>query len=90
MSRRRETIRSEFTKAKAGITRRRVLILLGEAGIETQETTLTDADLHAADEILSVGNYSKVVPCTRYESRALNAGPIFAELWGARDREKIW
>lgn len=63
----------------AGITRRRVLILLGEAGIETAETTLTDADLHAADEIISVGNYSKVVPCTRYESRALNAGPIFAE-----------
>ena len=63
----------------AGITRRRTLLLLAEAGIEAVETTLTDADLHAADEIISVGNYGKVVPCTRYESRAINAGPIYSE-----------
>lgn len=63
----------------AGITRRRMLLLLGEAGIEAAETTLTVADVEAADEIMSVGNYGKIVACTRYESRALNAGPIFAE-----------
>ena len=63
----------------AGITRRRVLALLGEAGIEAGEATLTEADLHAADEIFSVGNYGKVVPCTRFEGREINAGPVFAE-----------
>lgn len=63
----------------AGITRRRVLALLGEAAIEAGEATLTVADLHAADEIFSVGNYGKVVPCTRFEGREINAGPVFAE-----------
>ena len=63
----------------AGITRRRVLKLLGEAGIEAGEATLSVADLHAADEIFSVGNYGKVVPCTRFEDRQINAGPVFAE-----------
>jgi branched-chain amino acid aminotransferase len=63
----------------AGLTRRRVLKLLGEAGIPTEETTLSVDDLHAADEIFSVGNYGKVTPCTRYETRELNAGPIYTE-----------
>ena len=43
------------------------------------ETTLGVQDLHDADEIFSVGNYGKVVSCTRFETRELNAGPIFAE-----------
>ena len=60
----------------AGITRRRVLALLNEAGIEATEARLTPADLDAADEIFSTGNYGKVVPCSRYETRDLNAGPI--------------
>jgi len=63
----------------AGITRRRVLALLNEAGIEAQEATLRVEDLHEADEIFSVGNYFKVRPCNRFEDRALNAGPISAE-----------
>ena len=58
---------------------RRVLALLNDAGIAASEAILTVADLHAADEIFSVGNYGKVVPCTRFESREINAGPIFAE-----------
>lgn len=60
----------------AGITRRRVMGLLNEAGIEARAATLTEQDLHEADEIFSTGNYSKVVPCTRFETRELNAGPI--------------
>jgi branched-chain amino acid aminotransferase len=60
----------------AGITRRRVMSLLNEAGIEAREATLTEHDLHEADEIFSTGNYSKVVPCTRFEQYSLNAGPI--------------
>ncbi len=63
----------------AGITRSRVLGLLREAGIETVEATLTVADLHDADEIFSTGNYGKVGICTRFEDRALNAGPIAAD-----------
>ena len=71
----------------AVITRRRVLALLNEAGIEAAEANLTVADLHAADEIFSVGNYGKVVVCNRYEDRPLNAGPIAAE---ARRRYFAW
>ena len=33
-------------------------------------------DLDEADEIFSTGNYGKVVPCTRYEGRELNTGPV--------------
>lgn len=63
----------------AGITRRRVMKLLNETGIEAREATLTEADLHEADELFSTGNYSKVVSCNRFESRELNAGPVFHE-----------
>ncbi|CAH2598590.1 Branched-chain amino acid aminotransferase [Rhodovastum atsumiense] len=63
----------------AGITRRRVLALLNEAGIPAEEAKLTVADLQDADEIFSTGNYGKVVPCSRFEQRALNAGPIGAK-----------
>lgn len=71
----------------AGITRRRVMGLLQEAGIEATEATLTPADLHAADEIFSTGNYGKVVPVNRFETRELNAGPVFHE---ARRRYFAW
>jgi branched-chain amino acid aminotransferase len=60
----------------AGITRRRVMALLNEAGIEASEATLTADDLADADEIFSTGNYGKVVACNRYEGRSFNAGPI--------------
>jgi branched-chain amino acid aminotransferase len=63
----------------AGITRRRVLRLLNEAGIEAGEAKLTVEDLKTADEIFSTGNYGKVVSCSRFESRDLNAGPIGAK-----------
>ncbi len=71
----------------AGITRRRILALLNEAGIEAKEAKLTVEDLHEADEIFSVGNYAKVLVCNRFEDRPLNAGPIAAE---ARRRYFAW
>jgi branched-chain amino acid aminotransferase len=71
----------------AGITRRRILALLNEAGIEATEAKLTVQDLHEADEIFSVGNYAKVMVCNRFEDRSLNAGPIGAE---ARRRYFKW
>ena len=60
----------------AGITRNRIMALLNQAGVEARETTLSARDLDEADEIFSTGNYGKVVPCTRYEGRELNPGPI--------------
>ena len=60
----------------AGITRRRVMQLLQDDGIETAETTLTPADLLAADELFSTGNYGKVLPITRLEDRRLDYGPV--------------
>ena len=34
------------------------------------------ADVLAADEVFSTGNYAKVVPITRIEARDLQPGPI--------------
>jgi len=63
----------------SGITRRRTIGLLREAGVEVEETTLTVEDFLDADEIFSTGNYSKVVPITRIEDRELQPGPIQAK-----------
>ena len=63
----------------AGITRRRVISLLREAGVEVRETTLQLKDFLDADEVFSTGNYSKVVPITRVEDRMLQPGPIQAK-----------
>ena len=63
----------------AGITRRRVIRLLREAGVEVRETTLQLKDFLDADEVFSTGNYSKVVPITRVEDRMLQPGPLQAK-----------
>jgi branched-chain amino acid aminotransferase len=60
----------------AGITRRRVIKLLREAGVEVQEMTLKLQDFLDADEVFSTGNYSKVVPITRVEDRIMQPGPL--------------
>ncbi len=68
-----------------GITRQRVIALLRDAGIPIVEDTITVADLLAADEVFSTGNYGKVLPLTRFEDRALAPGPI-----GAKARQLYW
>ncbi len=60
----------------AGITRSRVLGLLRDAGFDVRETTLTVEDFMNADEIFTSGNYSKVVPVTKFEDRSLPEGPV--------------
>jgi branched-chain amino acid aminotransferase len=60
----------------SGITRSRIIKLLGEAGIEVRERTLSVQDFLDADEVFSTGNHSKVVPITRVEDRHLQAGPV--------------
>ena len=61
--------------------------LLAGAGFEVVETSLTLADFEGADEIFTSGNYSKVVPVTRLESRDLQPGPIAAK---AKDLYMDW
>jgi branched-chain amino acid aminotransferase len=63
----------------AGITRRRMIALLREAGVAVVETVLSCPDFQRADEIFSTGNYSKVVPVTRIEDRSIPIGPLYAK-----------
>ncbi|MEJ2623176.1 MAG: branched-chain amino acid aminotransferase [Pseudolabrys sp.] len=60
-----------------GITRQRVIGLLRQSGTEVFETTLTWDDVKSADEIFSVGNFTKVAPAIRIEERELVPGPIY-------------
>lgn len=59
-----------------GITRQRIIALLRADGHTVEEGRVTPVDLAEADEIFSTGNYGKVMPVTRYESRALEHGPV--------------
>jgi branched-chain amino acid aminotransferase len=67
----------------AGITRARVIALLAEAGVAVQQRTVKPDELLSAREIFNTGNFGKVTPCVRYETRMLEVGPV-ATL--ARDR----
>ncbi len=69
----------------SGITRGRVISLLSEAGYDVQQTTLQISDFENADEIFATGNFSKVMPITRFEKRDLQPGPI-----AAKARELYW
>jgi branched-chain amino acid aminotransferase len=68
-----------------GITKQRVMKLLGERGIEVHETRVTWQDVLAADEVFSTGNYGKVLPITRVEDRSLQPGPVYTAA-----REAYW
>ena len=59
-----------------GITRRRVISLLRDAGTEVQETTMTWREVQEADEVFSTGNNAKVMPIIQVEERELQAGPV--------------
>ena len=69
----------------SGVTRRRVLSLLREDGAPALETTLSYADFETADEIFVVGNFGKVTPVRRIDSRDLPVGPLFRKA-----RELYW
>ncbi len=71
----------------AGVTRRRVMALLRDAGVEVRETTVSWDDVRGADEVFSTGNLGKVLPVTRVEDRDLQPGPIHA---CARERYFAW
>lgn len=60
----------------AGITRKRVLKLLREAGIPAEERTLRVSDFMEADELFMTGNYNKVVPVIKLDDREFEHGPM--------------
>lgn len=68
-----------------GITRQRVIGLMRDRGITVIEKSLTYAEFETADEIFYSGNYSKVMPITQIDARALQPGPFYA-----RAREAYW
>ncbi|MXN65753.1 branched-chain amino acid aminotransferase [Stappia sp. GBMRC 2046] len=68
-----------------GITRQRIIGLLRKSGVEVVERTLSYREFQEADEIFSTGNYNKVVPINRIETRDLQPGPF-----AARARELYW
>ena len=70
-----------------GITRQRVSKLLREAGHTVEERRVTFAEVMAADEVFSTGNYAKVKPCIKVDDRTLPVGPVAAK---ARDLYFAW
>ena len=62
-----------------GITRQRIITLLRGHRREVREETLTFTDFVEADEIFSTGNFQKVSPITRIDSRPLAIGPVFRD-----------
>lgn len=60
----------------SGITRARVIALLAEEGIMVEQRAVAPEELESAVEIFNTGNYGKVMPCIRYETRELAVGPI--------------
>lgn len=68
-----------------GITRQRVIALLRQAGVRVHERAIRWPEFLDADEIFSTGNYGKVMPVTRIESRSLQQGPV-----AAKARELYW
>jgi branched-chain amino acid aminotransferase len=71
----------------SGITRARVIRLLAEEGVTVQERSVRPEELDTASELFNTGNFGKVTPCIRYESRVLPVGPV-ATL--ARDLYFAW
>ncbi|WP_237154873.1 branched-chain amino acid aminotransferase [Oryzibacter oryziterrae] len=69
----------------AGITRARVLGLLGKDGIAAREAVLKLKDIETADEVFAVGNYSKVMPVTRFDGIDKPIGPV-----AQRARKLYW
>jgi branched-chain amino acid aminotransferase len=70
-----------------GVTKRRTMKLLRDAGIPVYERTIRFDEILQADEVFSTGNYGKVMPITRVEDRNLQPGPVYSK---ARDLYWNW
>ena len=62
-----------------GITRQRIIGLLRAEGVEVVEKAIDFSEVLVADEIFASGNYAKIQPCIRIETRALEPGPIYQQ-----------
>jgi branched-chain amino acid aminotransferase len=60
-----------------GITRQRTIANLKASGMSVVEKTLSVADVLAADEVFTTGNYSKVMPITKVGDTAFQPGSTF-------------
>jgi len=60
----------------AGITRKRIIGLLRDAGMPVEVRAVRPQELDEADEVFSTGNFGKVQPCIRYNGRDLPVGPV--------------
>ncbi len=65
--------------ALAGVTRRLIMQLARDGGIETRERSLAPYDLHTADECFLSGTGTELVPVREIDGRALGAcpGPVY-------------
>jgi len=68
-----------------GVTRQRTIKLLEDAGVKVYQRSLTFDEFEEADEIFASGNYFKLMPVTKIESRDLQPGPLYT-----RARELYW
>ena len=69
----------------AGITRARHIENLRADGVEVEETVLTYADVHEADEVFLSGNMNKVTAVSRFDDTHYQPGPMTK-----RVREMYW
>ncbi len=60
----------------AGITRARHMANLRAEGFDVREAVLTFDDVRAADEVFLSGNFSKVMPVTRFDDVHYQVGPV--------------
>ena len=66
-----------------GITRLRSMELLRQLGIPVREGRVSEANLRDADEVLSMGNYAKVMAVSQIEDIHYSIGPVFHALYDA-------
>ena len=57
-------------------SRAQILTDRDDVDTEVREVSLTMADVMAADEVFTTGNYVKVIPIIRVEERDLQPGPV--------------
>ncbi len=67
-------IEPEIASALDGITRRTVLTLAREAGIETTSRRVTRDELYIADEVFLTGTAAEITPVIEVDRRAIGAG----------------
>lgn len=60
-----------------GITRQRVISLLRAADVSVIERPVVIEEVMEADEVFASGNWFKLGPCTRIETRHLSPGPVY-------------